>query len=631
MTLPDLIPVDALFGNPERTQPRISPDGSKLAYLAPDEGVLNVWVGEVGSQEFKPVTHDRLRGIQQYEWAYDGRHILYLQDIGGDENWRLHTVDVTNGEDIDRTPFDGVQTQILGISERVPHEVVLAVNRDNPQHHDVYRLDLRSGELTKELTNPGFDGWVVDHDLVVRVGTKPLEDGGMQHLLRDGDDWVLAIDVDPDDFLINVTHLLGFSDDGRRLFHVSSTGSDTARLVAFDMETKKTEVLASDPEFDVFYIGFLFYGGLVHPTTHVPQLVPVLRERLEYIVLDDSLAPDLEALGSLADGELYIVSRDLQDATWIVGFGNDDGPVRYYTYDRETRKAKFLFDNQPALAQNKLAKVEPFTFTSRDGLKIHGYVTFPPGLERRDLPAVLHVHGGPWGGRHMWGFSPMNQWIANRGYACIEVDFRGSGGYGKAFLNASTREWAGKMHDDLIDGVEWVAAQGWVDKKRVGIFGGSYGGYAALVGATFTPDFFRCAVDYVGPSNLITLLKSIPPYWVLAARQFSRLLGNIDTDGDFLWERSPLSRVDQIRIPILIAQGANDPRVKQAESEQIVAAMKERGLPYEYLLFEDEGHGFVRPENREKFHLASERFFAEHLGGRAQDAVGATAADTSTT
>jgi dipeptidyl aminopeptidase/acylaminoacyl peptidase len=618
MAQPELIPLDVLFGNPERTQPQLSPDGSKLAYLAPDDGVLNVWVGAIGTEDFKPVTRDRLRGIQQYEWAYDGRHVLYLQDIGGDENWRLHTVDLQTGEDVDRTPFDGVQTQILGLSPRVPHEVVLGMNRDNPQLHDAYRLDLRTGELTKDVDNPGFDGWLVDHDLVVRAGTKPLDNGGMQHLLRRDGEWIPAIDVDPDDFLINVTHLIGFSDDGRLIYHVSSEGSDKARLVAYDTTSGTTKVLAEDPDFDVFYIGFLLYGGLLHPATREPQLAPVLKDRLEYIVLDSSLQPDLDALGAAEDGEVTIVSRNLDDTTWIVGFNRDDGPRRYYTYDRATKSATFLFDDQPALDNYTLANVEPITFTSRDGLTIHGYVTFPPGLERQDLPAVLHVHGGPWGGRHMWGFEAMNQWIANRGYVCIEIDYRGSGGYGKAFLNASAREWAGKMHDDLIDGVEWVAKKGWIDGNRVAIFGGSYGGYAALVGATFTPDFFRCAVDYVGPSNLITLLKSIPPYWVLAARQFDKLLGNVDTDSEFLWERSPLSRVDQIQIPILIAQGANDPRVKQAESEQIVAALKERNLPHEYLLFSDEGHGFVRPENQVKFHLASERFLAEHLGGRAQ-------------
>ena len=628
MALPELIPLEVLFGNPERTQPRISPDGKRLAYLAPDEGVLNVWVGTVGSKDFKPVTRDRLRGIQQYEWAHDSRSLLYLQDIGGDENWRLHTVDVETGEDIDRTPFDGVQTQIVGISDRKPHEVVLAINRDDPHYHDIYRLDLRTGGLTKELANPGFfDGWTADRDLVVRVGTKPLDNGGMQYLERagsseaspdEGNEWKIAIDVDPDDFLINITHLIGFSEDGTKLYHVSSEGSDTARLVAYDTETGKTEVLAEDPDWDVFYIGFLLYEGLVHPRTRVPQLVPVLRERLEYIVLDQSLEADLETLRAVENGELYVVSRDLDDETWIVGFGKDDGPVRYYSYDRSAKKASFLFEDQPELSKFTLANVEPFSFASRDGLTIHGYVTFPPGVDRENLPAVLHVHGGPWGGRHMWGYNQINQWVANRGYVCIEVDFRGSGGYGKAFLNASAREWAGKMHDDLLDGVDFIAGKGWIDRDRVAIFGGSYGGYAALLGATFTPDAFRCAIDYVGPSNLITLLKSIPPYWVLAARQFDKLLGNVDTDSEFLWERSPLSRVDQIKIPILIAQGANDPRVKQDESEQIVAAMKERNLPCEYLLFEDEGHGFVRPENNQKFHLACEQFLAEHLGGRAQ-------------
>jgi dipeptidyl aminopeptidase/acylaminoacyl peptidase len=287
-------------------------------------------------------------------------------------------------------------------------------------------------------------------------------------------------------------------------------------------------------------------------------------------------------------------------------------------WDRTARTSTFLFENQPELARYELAAMEPFSFTARDGLEVHGFLTFPPGVERRDLPAVVHVHGGPWGARHEWGYTPGNQWLANRGYACIEVNYRGSGGYGKAFLNASAQEWAGRMNDDLIDALEVAIGEGWVDRDRVAIFGGSYGGYAALVGATFTPDVFRCAVDYVGPSNLVTLLETIPPYWFGVAKQFDKLLGNPERDRDFLWERSPLSRIDDIRIPLLIAQGANDPRVKQAESEQIVEALVKRGIEHEYLLFPDEGHGFVRPENRMRFYRAVEQFLARHLGGRAE-------------
>lgn len=617
MSQPDLIPIDVLFGNPEKTFPSLSPNGRRLAYLAPDDGVMNVWVGEVGSDDFRPVTKDRLRGIQTFGWAFDNRHILYIQDKAGDENWHLHTVDLETGDIVDRTPFDGVQARIVGASENVPDEILLGLNRQDPRYHDVYRFTLSTGELTKELSNPGYAEWLVDHDLVVRGATRPRDDGGLQYLLRKGDDFDLFIDVEPDDYVMNVTSSLGFSMDGRTLYLVSAIGSNTARVVAVDIETGAKTDLASDPDWDVYSL--VLSRTCFDPATRAPRLVPVMRERLNYIVLDDTLQPDLDALRAQCKGDAWLLGRDLADERWLVLDNLDNAASRYSLYERSTKELTFLFENQPALSKYELANVEPFSFSARDGLKVHGYATFPPGVGRESLPCVLHVHGGPWGARHFWGYTPINQWLANRGYVCLEIDYRGSGSYGKAFLNASAREWAGAMHDDLIDGLEHVIAQGWIDRERIGIFGGSYGGYAALVGATFTPEVFKCAVDYVGPSNLITLLKSIPPYWFAVAKQFEKLLGDPEKDADFLWSRSPLSRVDQIKIPMLIAQGANDPRVKQAESEQIVAAMEERGIEYEYLLFEDEGHGFVRPENREKFHLATERFLAKHLGGRAQD------------
>jgi dipeptidyl aminopeptidase/acylaminoacyl peptidase len=312
------------------------------------------------------------------------------------------------------------------------------------------------------------------------------------------------------------------------------------------------------------------------------------------------------------------LGRDHADRTWLVAFTVDDGPVAYYAWDRESQTATFLFHHQPALSRYTLSPMEPFSFTARDGLEIHGYLTFPPGAERRDLPAVLMVHGGPWA-RDSWGFNAEAQWLANRGYVAVQVNFRGSTGYGKDFVNKGNKQWAAAMHDDLIDAVEHVVQNGWVDRSRVAISGGSYGGYAALVGATFTPDVFCCAVDVVGPSNLKTLIESIPPYWAPIVAQFHERVGNPETEEALLWERSPLSRVDQIRIPILVAQGANDPRVKQAESEQIVNAMKEKGIDHVYLLFGDEGHGFAKPENRMKFFAVAEKFLARHLGGRFEE------------
>jgi dipeptidyl aminopeptidase/acylaminoacyl peptidase len=332
-------------------------------------------------------------------------------------------------------------------------------------------------------------------------------------------------------------------------------------------------------------------------------------------VLDDSLADDFKAVRALHPGDPRFAGRDDADTMFLIGFTNDAGPVPYYLYDRVTRTARFLFEHQPALSEYELAAMEPFTFTARDGLVVHGYVTFPPGLGRAGLPAVLNVHGGPQT-RDAWGFHSEAQWLANRGYLCVQVNYRGSTGYGKAFTAAGDREWGGKMHDDLIDAVSYVVSQGWADPSRVAIYGGSYGGYAALVGAAFTPDVFRCAVDIVGPSNLKTLLETIPPYWAPAAAALYRRVGHPVQDEEFLWSRSPLSRARDIKIPLLIAQGANDPRVKQAESEQIVAALTEAGIEHEYMLFPDEGHGFAKPENRIKFYTVAEQFLARYLGGR---------------
>jgi dipeptidyl aminopeptidase/acylaminoacyl peptidase len=323
---------------------------------------------------------------------------------------------------------------------------------------------------------------------------------------------------------------------------------------------------------------------------------------------------------ALHSGDMIVANRDDTDQVWLLGFTADDGPVSYFSFDRRTGEATFLFHHQPALSAYTLARTEPFSFVASDGLAVSGYLTFPPGLDRQNLPTVVNVHGGPWA-RDTWGFSPEAQWLANRGYLCAQVNFRGSTGFGKDFLNAGDREWAGRMQQDVTDAVEWMVEQGLADPDRVAIYGGSYGGYAALVGATFTPDLYRCAVDIVGPSSLKTLIESIPPYWAPMVSLFHTRVGNPDTEEDFLWSRSPLSRVDQVRIPLLIAQGANDPRVKQAESEQFVAALKAKGIDYEYLLFEDEGHGFAKPENRLRFYAAAEAFLARHLGGRSEEAV----------
>ena len=607
-----LVPREVLFGNPEKVSPRISPDGRRLGYIAPADGVLNVWVGDVGAGEesFRPVTRDTERGIRAFFWGNDNRRILYVQDKGGDENWRLYDVDLDSGVTRDLTPFDDVQAQIIAEEKRFPTELLVGLNKDNPQLHDVYHLDLESGELEKIVENPGVVGWVADAELRIRAAVQPRPDGGLNVMARKPDagpdEWHMVLSVDSDDAL--GTGPVAFTADGNGLYLLTSADANASRLLLVDLVEAASEVIAQDERYDVS-------GLLLHPDTRQVQMVSFTKARVEHHVLDPSIEADIDGIRGISDGDFALLGRDHADRTWLVAFTVDAGPVAYYAWDRESKKATFLFEHQPALSQYQLAPMEPFSFRARDGLEIHGYLSFPLGVERRNLPTVLNVHGGPWA-RDGWGFSSEAQWLANRGYLCVQVNYRGSTGYGKDFVNAGNREWAGKMHDDLIDAVEHVVAQGWADRERVAISGGSYGGYAALVGATFTPDVFRCAVDVVGPSNLKTLIESIPPYWAPVVAQFHERVGNPETEADFLWSRSPLSRVDAIKIPILVAQGANDPRVKQAEAEQIVAAMKEKGIDHQYLLFPDEGHGFAKPENRLRFYAEAEKFLAKHLGGR---------------
>jgi dipeptidyl aminopeptidase/acylaminoacyl peptidase len=607
-----LIPREVLFGNPERTSPQLSPDGQRLAYLAPDDrGVMQVWVRTLGAGDDRCVTADRKRGIRMYLWAYDGRQLVYLQDAEGDENWHLHGVDVTGGIVRDLTPFQGAQARVSAVDPDFPDEMLVELNLRDERLHDVFHVNLRNGAVEPVAQNPGhFLAWEADASFHVRAAMAGRGDGGFDLMVRDADGggWRKVIEWAPDD----TGHIVTFSKDSRTLLIRSSHDADTDRLVAIDLAGGGQTTVAADEEVDV--------GGLfIHPVTRRVQAVGFYRDRLAWRVLDEAVRADFEAIAKIRRGEFKVTGGDLADRTWIVTYNTDDGPVHYYAYDRATRTATLLFTDRPKLEGLPLARMEPVGLAARDGLTLHGYLTRPTcaagGGEKP--PAVLLVHGGPWG-RDTWGFQPGVQWLANRGYAVLQVNFRGSAGYGKAFLNAGNREWAGKMHDDLIDGVRWLVDGGHADPKRIAIFGGSYGGYATLVGLTFTPEVFACGVDLVGPSNLLTLLRNAPPYWMPFLPVLHYRVGDVERDREFLRSRSPLFHADRICRPLLIGQGANDPRVKQSESDQIVAAMREAKLPVEYVVYADEGHGFARPANRLHFFARAEQFLAKHLGGRAQ-------------
>lgn len=605
----ELIPLEVLFGNPERANPQISPDGKKIAYLAPVENVLNVWVKTIGSKDDRPVTKDRDRGIRGYFWAQNNEQILYLQDAGGNENWRLYAVGLKTGKIRDMTPFEGVQVQVLSVDKHFPREILIAMNKEDPKVHDAYRLDLRSAKLSLAAKNPGnFLGWLGDSQMKVRAAVAAAEDGGFDLMVRESEKgpWKKAVSWDSEDSLNSGP--VAFSKDGKSIYLRDSRGANAGRLVELELETGKIRVVAEDPEYDVG-------GVMMNPETYEPQMVSFLKARNEWVVLDPSLEEDVKGISCLHAGDFFIASRDNSDRTWLVGYTVDSGPVPFYAFDRKSRKGAFLFYHKPDLGRYRLSPMEPVSFKAKDGLTLHGYVTFPPGKKGSRLPMVLNVHGGPWA-RDTWGYDPEAQWLANRGYVCLQVNFRGSTGYGKKFLNAGDREWGGKMHQDLVDAVRWAVEKGYADPEKTAIYGGSYGGYAALVGAAFTPELFRCAVDIVGPSNLITLIKTIPPYWSSYLATFYKRVGHPEKDAEFLRSRSPLFKVDRIKVPILVAQGANDPRVKQNEAEQIVKAMKEKGIACEYLLFPDEGHGLAKPQNRLKFYRAAERFLARNLGGR---------------
>ena len=629
-TSEEIIPREILFGNPTYAAPKLSPDGKFLTYLGPnDDGVLNVFVRSTedeNNDNARMVTNDKSRGIRQYQWAPDSETILFLQDFEGDENFHLWSIDATTPDAVakDLTPGKDVKASNLITNKRFPDEILIATNERNPTCFDMYRVQYKTGEKVMDTENPGdVLGWgSEDTTFEVREAlVKNQQDDSSIVRVRDSKDaeW-RDLAVFPYGEKGNLVEFC--ADDGKTCLMTSSIGRETSALLKVDLKTGETlDVISSNDKCDV--------GGIVlDDDTKEIKAISYNYARTERIFFDKELEEDYELLESLGPegAEVSTASKTRDEKTWIVAYTRSDGPAEYVIFDQEKKETKPLFVSKPDLLDYKFAPMEDIRVTARDGLELVGYLTRADNEKK--TPLVLLVHGGPWA-RDYWGFNAQAQWFANRGYATLQMNYRGSTGYGKSFLHKGDKEWGvGTMQHDLTDAVQWAIDEGIADPENICIYGGSYGGYACLAGLTFTPDVYKCGVDIVGPSNIKTLLDSIPPYWGPLRNDMLKKIGDVDADEEFNKKISPLFHVDNIKAPLLIGQGANDPHVKQAEADQIAFAMQKKGIPVEYVLYPDEGHGFARPDNRIDFNGRAEKFLAEHLGGRAEpfDGVeGATA------
>ncbi|WP_379922269.1 S9 family peptidase [Erythrobacter sp. R86502] len=615
-----LIPRDALFGNPVRAGGQISPDGKWLSWLAPKEGVLNIWIAPVSNpDDARALTSATDRPIRQHFWSPDASSVMYIQDKGGDENFLLYGINVATGAETNLTPFEKTRVQIIGASTTMKDKVLLGLNNRDPRFHDVHLLDLNTGELTKVLENPGYAGFMADDTLTLRMAMRQNAAGGTDYFRVENN----VVAAEPfettamEDSL--TTSPAGYTSDGSTLYWIDSRGRNTAALIAQDSATGDKRVIAEDAKADIG-------GTLRDPVTGVVEAYAVNYLKNEWTAIDPEIGASLDWLETKLEGQFGVASRTEDDSIWIVANDPLVKPAATYIYDRKAHTLTPFYTSRPALEGAPLQPLHPREITSRDGLTLPSYLTLPPGSDAdgdgkpdKPVPMVLLVHGGPWA-RDGYGFNSNHQMLANRGYAVLSVNFRGSTGFGKDFINAGNLQWGLKMHDDLIDAVDWAISEGIAQADKVAIMGGSYGGYATLAGLTMTPDKFACGVDIVGPSNLETLLKTIPPYWEPVVKQFHDRMGNPNTPEGLalLKAASPLYKADKIVKPLLIGQGANDPRVAQAESDQIVAAMKSAGVPVTYVLYPDEGHGFARPENNIAFYAVAENFLAECIGGRAE-------------
>jgi dipeptidyl aminopeptidase/acylaminoacyl peptidase len=625
--LPPLLDREVFFGDPAFNAAQISPDGRFITFRRAHRDVMNVWVKGVDEpfEAARPLTADR-RPVPGYFWSRDGRHVLYVQDRDGDENYHVYAVDLEAEADTetgvpparDLTPVDGIRAQIFDVPKDAPGVLLVGINDRDAAWHDVYRVDIATGERTLVVENTGrFTGLVADDAGAIHLVSRTAEDGSTELLRVENGavgEVVYTCTVTEDCYPVRL------HPDGRRVYLVTNAGArDLTELVLLDPATRVEELVERDPEGEVD-----FGEATFSEATGELVLTSYEGDRTRLYPKTDAMRAALAFLeDELPDGELGVQSATADDRVLVVSVSRDVDPGAVYLYDRDAGTATFLYRGRPTLPTEHLAAMRPVRYRARDGRMIPAYLTLPPGVEPRSLPTVILPHGGPWA-RDTWGYNGFLQFLANRGYAVLDPNFRGSTGYGKDFLNAGNGQWGtGAMQHDISDGVQYLIEQGIADPARVGIMGGSYGGYAVLAGLTYTPELYAAGVDLFGPSNLLTLLETIPPYWAQIRQMFYERMGNPETaEGRAqLVAQSPLHVADRIRVPLLIFQGANDPRVKQAESDQIVIALRDRGYPVEYLVAPDEGHGIADETNRLAVFAAIERFLAAHLGGRYQPDV----------
>ena len=598
------IPLEDFFKNPEKTAFEISPDGQKVAFMQPWENRLNVHVKNIGSDEVIRLTSATERDIAGYLWLGNSR-IGYVQDTGGDENFRLFAVNIDGTNQADLTPFDSVRVQIIDELENNHQEMLIGLNKRDQRLHDVYRLNVISGDMELIAENPGnISGWQTDHDGKLRLA-----------FTADGvNTSILYREVEADTFRIILTtdfreevNPMFFTFDNKALYVSSNRKRDKSALYIFDINTAtETDLIFGHDEVDISW-------AMYSKKRKVLTGVSIYTSKQKYHFFDnwrENVQKDLEE--KLPGVEVRLSDLDDNETMALVRTFNDKTRGAYYLYNTETKELSKLADISPWLDPLKMANMMPISYKSRDGLTINGYLTLPKDSSDKNLPVIVNPHGGPWA-RNRWGFNSEVQFLANRGYAVLQMNFRGSTGYGRNFKEIGFKQWGKTMQDDVTDGVHWLINEGIADKDRIGIYGGSYGGYATLAGVTFTPELYACGVDYVGPSNIFTLLNSLPPYWELYRQMFYEMVGNPEDDKELLEEISPVFHVDKIKAPLFVAQGANDPRVKQAESDQIVEALQSKGIDVQYMLKENEGHGFHNEENRMEFYNAMIEFLNKHM------------------